>query len=185
MTRTRILRSRDRTLGALADAAPRPNGRSGTRPRPGRRALVGSVSAGLAIGTAGVFWAFGGGNPEDRPSGAPAAASPGAGGDFCAVARDWRRALPRGLQGPASPSPTDVASYFRTNTEYLGRRAPLAPEEVAVDIELLSAAYDDLVADLEATEFSLGAAAGAPDDPELDAASTRLETFLVAECGVG
>ncbi len=78
--------------------------------------------------------------------------------DFCAVAREWVATLPRNAagrpQGPASPDPADVATYFRTNAEYLDRLAGLAPgvtpEEVTEALARLDDASTALLAELEA-----------------------------------
>ena len=178
---------RDRTLGALETRSGTSGGRSYP---PGlgstRRLAVGGVALATAVAAAGVFAALsGGGSSDSRPTTTTTAASE----DFCEVAAEWVETLPRnasgGAKGPASPAPEDVEDYFRTNAEYLGRLKPLAPDAIAADTALLSRALDALLTQLEAADFSLAAAPAAGDDPALDAASERLESFIENSCGVG
>jgi RNA polymerase sigma factor (sigma-70 family) len=181
---------RDRTLSALGPA-PRAPGRRRYPPRArsGRSVAVTAVAvtAAIAVVTAGIaaFVAAGGSEEGESAPDAVFVTGGGAGGtDFCVIAREWVATLPAPFRGPASPAPADVESYFRTNAAYLRRLEPLAPAAITGDVTSLSDAYDELVAELEAAEFSIGAVAAAGEDPELSAASERLEAHLTTQCGV-
>jgi hypothetical protein len=155
-----------------------------TRTRRTRRFLAAGAVL-LATGAGACTPDDGGGGDPTPTTAAPVTES------FCDVAAEWVATLPRnaagGAQGPESPAPADVASYFRTNTEYLGRLDALSdqvPTPVAEALARLHDASVELLAELEEAEFDFSVAAANASDPDLRADRQALEDYLESTCGV-
>jgi len=112
--------------------------------------------------------------------------------DFCAVAKELYATLPLGADGrphgPASWAPADVEAYFTTNVEYLDRLAALAPgvvpDEVTAALGRLDDATTELLAQLEAVDFSPEPAAASASDPALREDRATFEAYLASACGL-
>lgn len=113
----------------------------------------------------------------------PVTTTPQPAEDYCTVLVEYIGQV--GTSGPAGPAPEAVEAYFTAGLTYLDRLVPIAPPEIAGDVEALRDGYRLLVEAGAASEWDLQTVATAvADDPDLEAASERFETDGRTRCGI-
>lgn len=104
---------------------------------------------------------------------------------FCGLARTYNE---RFSKVSATPTPAELRAVTREGQTAITQAVNAAPAEIKKDVEVISAAFNGLLAELEKVNFDVTklppTAFGTLSTPEFTQATTRFNSYVRTVCGV-
>lgn len=104
---------------------------------------------------------------------------------FCGLARTYNE---RFSKVSASPTAAELRTLTREGQTAITQAVNAAPAEIKKDVEVISAAFNGLLAELEKVNFEVTrlppTAFGTLSSPEFTQATTRFNSYVRTVCGV-
>jgi hypothetical protein len=104
---------------------------------------------------------------------------------FCGLARTYNE---RFSNVSASPTPAELRTVTREGQTAITQAVNAAPAEIKKDVEVISTAFNGLLAELEKVNFEVArlppTAFGSLSSPEFTQATTRFNSYVRTVCGV-
>lgn len=104
---------------------------------------------------------------------------------FCTLAKTYNE---RFSKVSANPTPAELRTVTREGQTAITQAVNAAPPEIKKDVEVISAAFTTLLAELEKVNFEAArlppAALGSLSAPEFAQSTTRFQAYIRNVCGV-
>lgn len=104
---------------------------------------------------------------------------------FCGLARTYNE---RFSKVSANPTPAELRTVTREGQTAITQAVNAAPAEIKKDVEVIAAAFNGLLAELEKVNFDVSklppTAFNSLSAPDFTQASTRFNTYVRTVCGV-
>lgn len=105
---------------------------------------------------------------------------------FCALSRTYND---RFTNLGTNPTPAQLRTYSREGQAAITEAVAAAPAEIKREVEVIAAAFNALLAELEKVNFEAArlppAAFGGLSAPEFTQATTRFQAYVRTVCGTG
>lgn len=104
---------------------------------------------------------------------------------FCTLARTYNE---RSSRVGAAPTAAELRSVTREGQTAISQAAGAAPAEIKKDVDVIAAAFNSLVSEMEKVNFEVArlppSALNSLSAPEFTQSTTRFQSYLRTVCGV-